>query len=355
MSIKNHVEFGLPKRDLSWILEKVCQDFERLRGARLFITGGTGFFGRWLLGSLCYANIHLNLDIRAVVLTRDPEGFLARAPDFATDPTVELWKGDVRWFEFPKGYFTHIIHGATDTSQSGARNPLELIETIVNGTRHVLEFARYSRVSRLLYLSSGAVYGSQPGELAAISEDYPGACDPLDPRSAYGEAKRLAEHLCILYQQEIGLESIFARGFAFVGPFLPLDAHFAIGNFIRDALYGDTLHVEGDGTPQRSYLYTADLAVWLWMMLVNGHVGQAYNLGSDRSVSIADLAKLVASELAPEKSVTVATPLVGKEFRSRYIPSIDRARRELDLDIWTDLARAIRYTGDWYRCIGQTC
>lgn len=352
MSIKEDMKFGLPEQDLSQVLEKIRKDWEQLRGACLFITGGTGFFGRWLLGSLCYANNHLNLGVRAVVLTRNPDDFRARAPYFATDPAIELWEGDVRWFEFPKGYFTHIIHGATDTSQAGARNPLELIETIVSGTRRVLEFARFSRVRRLLYLSSGAVYGAQPPELATISEDHLGACDPLDPRSAYGEAKRLAEHLCILYGQEIGLESVFARGFAFVGPFLPLDTHFAIGNFIRDALYGDTIRIQGDGTPQRSYLYTADLAIWLWIMLIKGCAGRAYNLGSNHSVNITDLAELVASELAPGKPVTIATMPAESGFCNRYIPSIDRARRELDLDIWTELTEAIRRTGDWYRLIG---
>ena len=151
----------------------------------------------------------------------------------------------------------------------------------------MLEFAAMAGVRRLLYVSSGAVYGAQPADLAKIPETYSGACDPLDPRTAYGQAKRLAEHLCGVSAANSALETVIARAFAFVGPGLPLDGHFAIGNFIADALAGREIKVKGDGTAMRSYLYAADLAAWLVKLLAQGESGAAYNVGSDAAFPLA--------------------------------------------------------------------
>jgi nucleoside-diphosphate-sugar epimerase len=101
---------------------------------------------------------------------------------------------------------------------SSIKNPLLMFETIVEGTRRTLEFARTHEVCKFLITSSGAVYGKQPPEMTHIPEDYPGAPDPMDPNSAYGEGKRAAEMLCRLYARQFGLETKVARCFAFVGP-----------------------------------------------------------------------------------------------------------------------------------------
>jgi hypothetical protein len=178
--------------------------------------------------------------------------------------------------------------------------------------------------------------------MLALAEDYRGAPDPLDPRSAYGQAKRLAEQMCVCAAAKGGLEPVIARAFAFVGPGLPLDAHFAIGNFIRDAAAGREIVVNGDGTPLRSYLYAADLAAWLLTLLVEGRAGEAYNVGSDATLSIADLAREVAA-LAPGASVTIKGAATPGAPRAVYAPDIGKARA-LGLDVWTPLDEAIRRT-----------
>ena len=238
-----------------------------LAGSSLFITGGTGFIGRWLLAVLARANTTLDLGLTVTVLTRSKTRFLKRCPELASAPRIHLIEGDVRTFEFPKGQFSHVIHAATDTNVQAARQPLKLIDTIVNGTRRVLEFSLAAGVRRVLLLSSGAVYGAQPHDLETVSEDYPGACATTLRRSAYGQAKRLAEQLATIFHADIGLDVVTGRLFAFVGPGMPLDTHFAIGNFIRDAIAGHEIVVTSDGTPVRSYLYAGDLTAWLLRLL----------------------------------------------------------------------------------------
>lgn len=334
---------GLPRADLRAVVARVADDLRRLDGASLLVTGGTGFFGRWLLGLLAQARSDLGIDLTATVLSRDPAAFAARHPGLAAQSFLHLVGGDVRNFTVPDGRVTHVLHAATDTSAAADRDPDTLISGIVDGTRRVLDIAAQAGARRLLYVSSGAVYGRQPPGLAAIPEDYPGACDPLDPRSAYGHAKRLAEHLCVSRAARGGPEAVIARCFAFVGPGLPLDGHFAIGNFIRDAFAGRPIVVAGDGTPMRSYLYAGDLAAWLVALLVRGRSGAAYNVGSDEGLSIADLARRVA-KLIPGQAVEIRGVPEPDAPRNRYLPDIGRARRELGLDVWTPLDAAILAT-----------
>lgn len=335
--------------DLNHILAHTRGVWEDLRGERIFITGGTGFFGCWLLESFIAANDALGLGAGAVVLTRDPESFRRRSPRLACHPAVKLHLGDVRSYEFPKGGFSRVIHAASQGSAGlDGDGPLLTFDSIVGGARRTLDFAVHAGVKRFLFTSSGAVYGRQPPELARVPETYAGAPDSLDPASAYGEGKRAAETLCGLYARRHGLEPMIARCFAFVGPYLPLDANFAVGNFIRDALRGGPIRVNGDGTPYRSYLYAADLAIWLWTILVRGTGGRAYNVGSDEALMIAGVARMVADVLDPGIEIIVARKAERGAPPERYVPSIERARTELGLEPWISPADGVRRTADWH-------
>lgn len=337
-------------RDLNSILERTRPLWEDLRGENLFLTGGTGFFGCWLLESLAWANRELALGARVLVLSRNPDAFRARAPRLAADPAIGFHAGDVRDFAFPPGRFPFVIHAATEASaRLIAESPLRMFETIVAGTRRVLDFAAQCGAKRFLFTSSGAVYGRQPPELARVTEEYAGAPDPMDSRSAYGEGKRAAELLCALYAARFRLSAGIARCFAFVGPYLPLDAHFAVGNFIRDALRGGPIVVQGDGTPCRSYLYAADLAVWLWTILFRGVSCRPYNVGAEEPVSIRDLARRVADCTDRPIEARVLKPARPGAPAERYVPSTARAREELGLTAAVGLEEAVRRTMTWHR------
>jgi len=334
----------LPKEDLEHVLTHTLPLWEQLRGGRIFVTGATGFFGIWLLETFAHANRALNLGASLVALSRNPDAFYAKVPHLADEPSIILHQGDVRNFEFPERAFTHVIHAGI--TSSAPIPPLEMLDTIIQGTRRTLDFAVASGAKRFLFVSSGAVYGKQPPEMTHIPESYMGGPDTMDPNSAYGEGKRIGELLCSIAHKEHGLETTIARCFAFVGPHLPLDAHFAIGNFIRDAMRGEPIRVK-DGSPYRSYLYAADLAIWLWTIVVKGEACQPYNVGSDQEITINDLARTVASTFSNSVAPLAPSPSNFNSSPSRYVCSVERARGELGLQVRIDPAHSIAYTSRW--------
>ena len=335
-------------QDLDDILVRTYDLWDELRSQRIFITGGTGFFGCWLLESLIWANDKLGLNAEVVVLTRNYDAFRKKAPHLANHPSIQFIIGDVTSFNFPEGNFSYVIHAATEASAKlNEENPLLMFDTIVQGTRHTLEFAKLCQAKKFLLTSSGAVYGKQPSALTHIPEDYIGAPDPTHAQSAYGEGKRAAEMLCTLYGKQYGFETKIARCFAFVGPYLPLDTHFAIGNFIRDGLQGGPILVNGDGTPYRSYLYAADLAVWLWTILLKGRSCYPYNVGSDVDITISNVARLVGSVFQPPIEVVIAKKPSGEKPGQRYVPLTTRAFSELGLKPIIALEEAIQRTKSW--------
>jgi nucleoside-diphosphate-sugar epimerase len=333
---------SLNVEELESIQHQLGQSLDQLRGAHLFLTGGTGFFGRWLVESFLHFNKALGLEARLTILSRDPESFLSSAVHLVSD-RMSFAQGDIRDFTFPDCNFTHIIHAATDASDKlNSGDPLKMFDVIVNGTRHVLDFATQSGTERMLFVSSGAVYGPQPPEVTNTTEEMVFGFAPNVPENAYAEGKRAAEFLCSVFARNCNIKIPIARCFAFVGPHLPLDAHFAIGNFINDRTHHRAIRVEGDGTPLRSYLYASDMAAWLWTILLKGDSGRAYNVGSDEAISIRDLAIKIAIPAGLE--VSIGSPNNLSKSRNQYVPSIHRTVEELGCKVSVPLDQAISRT-----------
>lgn len=325
--------------DCKNILKRSRCNYNKLANKKLFITGGTGFFGKWFLHSFLSINKILQLDASITVLSRSSEKFISNNPCFAEQSEIKFVSGDIRDFVILDNSYDYLVHAATPASAKlESENPEEMYSIIADGTKHVLDFAKQTGVKKILLTSSGAVYGIQPPDLPHISENY-----HPDPVTTYGIGKLESERLCI----ESGIDTAIARCFAFVGPFLPLDIHYAIGNFIRDALEGNTITVKGDGRPYRSYLYAADLMVWLWTILLEGVPGTAYNVGSENAVSIAELAKVISKCVSPN----IGYSIIGKPDlhtpAPRYIPNTEKARKELGLKQSYSLTDSIKRTIQW--------
>lgn len=308
-------------------LEKLIPD---LCGKRLLITGGSGFFGKNLCETLSTLNRQRDLGMTIYALARNPlwqEG-------------VEFIQHDItKPFDF-KMDLDFVIHAATPVSNDN-KDFNNNIDIIVNGTQNTLLFAEKNQVKNFLLVSSGAVYGEMPQELGCFSESYVPSDSFFNFHSAYMTGKRISELLALNWAKRTNQHLTIARCFAFSGRYLPLNQHFAIGNFIRDALTQKTIEVKGDGSALRTYMDEEDLVLWLLTILIQGKKDQIYNVGSDVEVSIKDLAHKIA-EIVPGTIVNIQGQKLLDAKRNRYIPSIEKAQKELGLRINLSLEKSLR-------------
>lgn len=329
----------LPQEDLAEIARQPF--WSGLQQATVLFTGGSGFFGSWLLESFLFASDQWGLNGRAIVLTRKARGFADRLPHLAAHPGVILLEGDARNFSPRADGIDVIIHSLvpdTGTSLSASADFFK------QATCHLLSLARKFSCQHFLLCSTGAVY--QPVEPPhAFLETSPRVSrgGPL----TYSHIRCMVEDLCLQAASEENLPVRVARGFAFVGPRLPLNATFAMGNFLRDGLSGRPIRVQGDGTAIRSYLYTADMAVWLWTLLLRGKAGEICNVGSKEAISIAGLAQRIAERFGGESHV-LGRPFDGAA-PAHYLPDIQFARSHFGLEVTNNLDDSLEKTIRWNR------
>jgi len=334
-------------RQLIALIQRHEALFRALDQRSLLVTGATGFFGTWLISAILQAEQVLGIRCSIQVLTRDPSRLTQGLWGLVDTRQLKVHTGDIRSARDIRGQFSHIVHAAATSAAATfhrQEDPLTKFDTTLEGTRAVLDLARAHPSAKLLLVSSGAFYGPVGADECLLQEDHPAAPAVHDLDSAIGQAKRAAEFLCHAHAERHGLSFSVARCFSFVGPGLPLDLHYAIGNFIRDALAGQAIRVKGDGQAIRSYMHAGDLVIWLLTLLLSGANGRAYNVGSDQPISIRELAHKVANVLKPGISVEVCSANTTPTIRSCYVPCIERARQELGLAVWTPLEQAIWIT-----------
>jgi len=336
------------QNDLQEIVSHSLNDLEVLVNQKVVITGSSGFIGTWLAMSWLYAHQVLNGTGSLLLTSRNPRS--QQSLHEAVDPNTAATyvASDIRDLFIPEDFHgAYFVHAATPASETlNVSQPTQMLDIIIQGQRRVLSEATRTGSRRFLFLSSGAVYGKQPLDVDYLTEDWSGGPDITDPRSAYHEGKRVAELMGNLTAQQDGLQFVSARLFAFLAPFLPMDTHFAAGNFMKDAYSGRPIHIQSGGGSVRSYQYATDMCSWLWALLVRGGVGRGYNVGSDEIVTIRELAEQINQNIKSSGKVSV----LGQDTEenvSRYVPDVSLCRSLFTVENYVNLEKAIMRTEKW--------
>ncbi len=335
--------------DLGEINETSRNDLEHLVNSNVVITGASGFIGTWLTLSWASARQKYKGKGKLLLTSRSPDAVWEKALKIDSKCPVQRIAADIKNFTIPdEFYYGYIIHAATPASASlNSDDPYKMFNVIIEGQERILAEALKAS-SRLLFLSSGAVYGKQPLDLEKLSEEFSFDKNDGGKISAYHDGKRAAEMQSDIAVLRWDTDVVTARLFAFIAPFLPFGTHFAAGNFMQDALQSSQVIIKSGGGSVRSYQYATDMCSNLWALAVRGSTSEKYNVGSDVAVSIKDLAQAVVRNVNPVAKVVIT----GKdtiENTSRYLPSIEKISSQLKIKNYVGLDDALKRTALWWR------
>jgi nucleoside-diphosphate-sugar epimerase len=339
------------QRDCSEVLANQVSLLSDLKNQCLLITGGTGFMGTWLTEMVSFLNDSYHFNTKLILLSEHAYNFSEKAPHLAKrKDVVLLTKGIASVVELPEEV-TMILHAAANPdNRLHASEPLHIAQSIVNGTAALLAAAsRLPNLKRMVNVSSGLVYGSQPLNVDAIPENYCGGPDCSSASSAYAEGKRFAETLCGIYRNQYKMPIINVRPFAFIGPYQLLDRPWAINNFLHDSFLGGPIRILGDGETVRSYMYPSDMAFWLLRIVTAGVIGKNYNVGSPVEITLRQLADKIANHFTIKPQIVSGISPNAKKDRSKFVPDISLVQATLGLNITVDIDEALKRTLLWNR------
>lgn len=276
---------------------KCVKNIKKLKNCSVLITGAAGLIGSYLTDVLLAYNQRVNANISIYALGLSNAKMQERFKGFKTDKLIfiEHNVNDLPKFDFRADY---VIHAASNAFPAVINSdPVGTIMSNILGTKYLLDYAQTHGTKRLLYISSGEVYGQGDLNLAEFTEDYSGYVNPIQSRSCYPNGKRTAETLCVSYTQQFGLETVIVRPSHTYGPNATSADNRANVQFVNDALAGRDIVMNSAGTQMRSYTYISDCVSGILTVLLNGKSAEAYNIANKNAkITIAGFAQEVAKQ-----------------------------------------------------------
>ncbi len=342
-SVKN-----LILNDCIEILDTEYINLNKLKNEKIFISGGTGFVGTWLLEMICYLNEEYNFNTEVILLARNISEFKKDKKHLSGKKHIAFIKKDIRYLTELPSDITYIIHAAANPdNRQHSSDPITVMDIISRGTNNILSLASsLPNIKKILNISSGLIYGQQPYDLIHIPESYQGSSNCSSIFSIYPEAKRFAEMLSTAYRNQYKLPIINARPFTFLGPYQHINKPWAHTNFLRDSLLGGPIRITGNQNSVRGYMYASDMAYWFLKILADGKQGVPYNIGNPKGITLRDFAEKICEQY-PNK-INIENITGNNLSLSRFVPDVTLATKSLGLKIFTPTDAAIRKTLSWY-------
>ncbi len=336
--------------DVEAVLSGRTDLLQPLAGANIFITGGTGFLGTWLLELIAVLNAKHKFNTQVTVFSRSAPDFARRHKHLGGRKEFHFVEGDIRYLTELPHATDHILHAAALTDRRlFASNPTAVGEVNGMGAIRLLRAAnRLEDLKKILLVSSGLVYGPQPLNVERISEKFSSGFASDNSNAIYAESKRFAESFAAAAVSETKLPLVITRPFAFVGPYQSLELPWAVTDFIRDSLAGRPIKIMGEGKTVRSLMYASDYAFWTLAALARGEARNVYNIGSPEPVELLALARMITQHFSPPPEILTKVGQSGHET-TRLVPCVDKARKELGVELTVPLAEAIQKTINWHR------
>ena len=352
-------------KDLEYINENLQEEFLRVEGKRLLITGGAGFLGYYLVQSILFRNAHVNPSRRIHLTVYD--NFVRGLPDWMkelqNDENLTLVRHDIT-NPLPRDIddFQYIIHAASIASPIFYRKyPIETMNANVNGLSILLEYCLQQKdkgkpVEAFLFYSSSEVYGDPASENIPTPETYNGNVSCTGPRACYDESKRYGETLCVNFARQHDLPIKITRPFNNYGPGLKITDRRALPDFARDVMNDRDIVIYSDGSPTRTFCYVADAIVGHYKVLLKGRKGEPYNIGADNpEISMAELANKVikiSQDLFSYQGKLVKQQNREKDYLTdnpnRRCPQIGKAKSELGYQPGIPIEEGLKRSLLWY-------
>lgn len=337
-----------------------------MHGKRLFISGGAGFLGYYLVQSVLHYNQtkHSGAPIEVIVCDNYIRGVPTWLTELAKDPSITLLQQDITQpLPATVPALDYLIHAASIASPIYYRkHPIETMDANVNGLRLLLDRCRSQQhhghpISGFLFFSTSEIYGDPPPDRIPTDETFRGNVSCTGPRACYDESKRYGETLCVNFAREYGMPISAARPFNNYGPGLKLTDRRVIPDFARDLLAGRDLVLLSDGSPTRTFCYVADAVIGYYKVLLRGRPGEAYNIGNESpEISMRGLAELLAALASKQlgyKGKVILQESSDRDYLTdnpqRRCPSILKARTGLNFNPSVPLEEGLSKTLTWYR------
>lgn len=289
----------------------------KIRESRFLVTGATGLIGSYIVDLLLVYNRFYGAGVIIYAMGRNRDKLISRFGEAINNELYFVEQNVVQQMalEFEVDY---IIHAASNAYPARFNSdPVGTIMGNIQGVYQLLEYGRKHNVKRLLFVSTGEVYGQGSSDKELFEESYSGYIDPMQVRSCYPESKRMAENICVAYKKQYNQDCVIVRLCHTFGPNISKGDNRASVQFFTDAMNGRNVVLKSKGTKFRSYCYVADAVSGLLYVLLEGKSGEAYNVANpDIQVSIAQLASAIAEQKKckvvfdiPESRMLEETPI----------------------------------------------